>query len=386
MTAGRLLAPAVALTLALVLCGSAPARSARPSAFAFTAPVALTHGQNGGFEPGIQVDRYSNIFVAAHKARAEDGLAPDSQTSSGVRSASWVWTSTDGRHFHDLTPGGPYPASWSSWPGDEGSLAVDSTGNLYFVDTWVTDVSFTHWRAHGLGRVKVVQRRPDAPTGSPVDDRPWIAANSDGTVMLISNSGTGQVYPLANHGGQASGTGRITVYVSHDFGRRFNSIGYTLKDSGWCYPAADPRPGSQTWYVGCVETTAPGQDQSGAMYVFVSHNDETSWHRVPVGRAPSATSAEWPAMAVGSGGRAWMQVTISGNHGDVMHLFSSTNGGRTWRGQLIPWKGTSVPFSWMAVAANGKVGVGSTRSCPPRRAGRCTRASTGRAAGGTSPR
>src|SRR2546421_7615228 len=69
----------------------------------FGTPVRLpTYESCGGYEPGIALDRYGNIFVTAHKQNHCLALAQDPNAPDGVRAQSWLWTSTDGVHFVDM--------------------------------------------------------------------------------------------------------------------------------------------------------------------------------------------------------------------------------------------------------------------------------------------
>src|SRR5207247_2315240 len=66
----------------------------------FGTPVRLpTYLSCGGYEPGIAIDGFGNIFVTAHKQNHCLALAPDPMAPAGVRAQSWLWTSTDGVNF-----------------------------------------------------------------------------------------------------------------------------------------------------------------------------------------------------------------------------------------------------------------------------------------------
>src|SRR5207244_6058011 len=95
---------------------------------------------------------------------------------------SWDWVSVDGgKTFVDIP--GLTPASVEQHEfGDEGDMAVDDANHLYFVDTNVTDITFTSWTVtgNGLDKITLDQTRPILPSIQPVDDRPWVVAHGDG--------------------------------------------------------------------------------------------------------------------------------------------------------------------------------------------------------------
>src|SRR5438034_11742848 len=69
----------------------------------FGTPVRLpTYLSCGGYEPGIAIDKFGNVFVTAHKQNHCLALAPDPMAPTGVRAQSWLSTSTDGVNFFEL--------------------------------------------------------------------------------------------------------------------------------------------------------------------------------------------------------------------------------------------------------------------------------------------
>jgi hypothetical protein len=348
-----------ALGTTAALAAAAPAVGA-PTPPQFKPEVVLTKPNLGGFEPGVQVDRFGNVFVTAHKQRHINVVAPDDESPTGVRLASFIWTSTDGQHFHSLTPDPKYEMNF----GDEGDIALDDADHLYFVDTNVTDVSFARWKIGGLGEQTLESARPVLPAGQLVDDRPWIAAHHDGTVLYMANTGDGAAYPIGDESaGDGTGLGRFSVYMSYDRGETFDVRGKTLKDSGWCRPAADHRPGSKTFYVVCSNNDLglPVSDTSLVtdLRAYVSHDDGATW---TVHRIAHYTAAGWPSIAVDGTGVVHALVqdtqTIDGKSVDVLRVFDSRDGGVTWKEQDVPWTGGSIAMSWLDAARDGTVGVG----------------------------
>jgi hypothetical protein len=250
---------------------------------------------------------------------------------------SWTWLSTDhGKSWQNL-PGpavGPVsPDVYNKNFGDEGDMSQDDAGNVYFVDTDVTDITFTSWHASGPGKVAFKSHLPIAGFGEPVDDRPWVTAHLDGHVFYFGNEGD-QTYSVAHMGeayGPGTGPGRYTVYASKDGGTTWDHVGIQLKDSGWCRPAAAPR--SSYVYALC------GNDK-GTLYSYVSANDGAYWVRHVVGsynaKGPGNFQT-WPSLQVLPNGTLWGSYLdpdcLKGGVPTCAHirLFRSTDHGAHWK-------------------------------------------------------
>ena len=398
---GSLVRAALALgalvSVVLGFClGSGGAAAAAPR---FGTPVRLpTFKSCGGYEPGIALDKYGNIFVTAHKQNHCDAVAADPSAPIGVRAQSWLWTSTDGVNFSDMPGLGNLLADPSSLDvGDEGDIALDDAGHLYFVDTKVVDDSFTRWTVSGPGTTNMVQdlHRPVIPSLMPVDDRPWVTAHGATTVMYAGNEGdkdsynvgstangcTGVVTPPAT--GQKSNGGRYTVFMSHDAGATFDPVGCTLPDSGWCRPAADHTVGSRYLYMFC--TNDAGADDNvnnpgdpgftvGTLWSYVSADDGATWHRYMVdsynSNLPSGSNTNgdltWPAIKVAKNGYVYALFANPQSNasqvktGTRLNLYRSTDHGVHWTKQDVTPAGAGlIRYSWMDVAGDGHtVGVG----------------------------
>src|SRR5947209_5977462 len=127
---GLVLATAAVVTFTVI--GGVDGSAAASGAPVFGTPVRLpTFKSCGGYEPGLALDRFGNIFVTAHKQNHCDAVADDPSAPTGVRAASWLWTSTDGVNFNDL-PGllGPALAPDQLDVGDEGDIALDDANHL----------------------------------------------------------------------------------------------------------------------------------------------------------------------------------------------------------------------------------------------------------------
>jgi len=329
---------AVVLALIALLGAQAPAvlGKTRPTTgLTFGTPVRLpTFESCGGYEPGIAIDKYGNIYVTAHKQNHCDAVADDPQAPIGVRAQSWIWTSTDGVNFRDMPGLENLPADPSSLDvGDEGDIALDDAGHFFFVDTKIADDSFSRWTVTGLGASKMTQdiHRPVVPTLMPVDDRPWVVAHGSSTVLYAGNEGDKDTYNVGSTAAGCTGTGiippqqgqpatggRYTVFLSHDGGNTFDSLGCTLPDTGWCRPAADHTPGSKYLYMLCTndagaddEINTPGDPgfTVGTLYSFVSADDGATWQRYKVDSYNSdlpgggaTNDINWPQVVVAKDG------------------------------------------------------------------------------------
>ena len=331
----------------------------------FSAPVKITPVAAGGYEPGVISDRFGNLYATAHKENAELAISPDSRSSTLTRSMSWTWFSADHGKTWENLPGpalGPVsPDVQNHSFGDEGDLATDDAGGVYFVDTNVTDISFTAWKASGLGKVAFTRHWPTVGFGEPLDDRPWVAAHLDGHVFYFGNEGNKGEYPLSCQSescGSGAGPGRYTVYSSYDGGQTWDHLGISLNDSGWCRPAAAPR--SKYVYALC------GND-SGKLYSFVSATDGKTWKRYDVPGGYTAKGGggfeSYPTLQVLDDG------SLVGSYLDPdcfkagvptcshVLLFRSTNHGITWtRTDVTPkaQRSWQMEYLWTAATQDGK--------------------------------
>jgi hypothetical protein len=343
------------ITLALGLAAAAALLFALPGAFAgtgtaFGPPVKVTPAGGHGYEPAVYTDHFGNIYATAHKENWQLAVSPDLNAPTFTRSMSWAWASSDGgRSFADLPGLTPLSLEQHDF-GDEGDMAVDDANHLYFVDTNVTDVTFTSWSIHGLGQYVLDQHRPLLPAGEPVDDRPWVTAHGNGQVFYFGNEGDKDTY----------GAGRYTVYASHDGGATFYSIGQTLPDSGWCRPAADHQPGSPYVYAFCT-------NDEGKLYSYVSPDNGTTWNRYDAGTYNAADAeSSWPTVEVAKDGSIWalyVDGTTDANGDTVantLNLYHSTDHGKTWAHRNITPKAGRYEYAWLSVSPDGKkLGIGT---------------------------
>jgi len=362
--------------LVVLLPGAARAATAPPL---YTSPVKLTQDSTfGGYEPGLVVDRYGNIVVTAHKQNHGDAISPDTGALP-VRAQSWIWMSSDGGQTFPDMPGLTALGVDRLDFGDEGDVAVDNTGHIYFVDTKVADVSFTRWQATGPGAVTEQYTTPVLGSASPVDDRPWVIAHGDGVVQYLANEGDKLTY----------GNGRYTSYMSYDGGATFDHIGVTLPDSGWCRPIASHAAGSKLIVVVCTNDGGANDDNTlpctpgfmtGTLWAYVSNDDGRSFTQHKVGSYnPCNPVDSWPAVAEDAAGNLYalyLDATTTGGPGPTgaipgvgdplstvaassyhLNLFRSSDHGVTWSMRdVTPEKGV-YHYSWLDVAPDGTIGV-----------------------------
>jgi hypothetical protein len=350
----------------------------------FNPPVKVTPDLGFGYEPATVVDGYGNIFATAHKENWQLAAAPDANSPTYTRSMSWVWTSVDGGKSFVDPPGLTSLSIEQHQFGDEGDLAFDDAHHLYFVDTNVTDDTIARWSVTGpgLANMSLDFTRPLIPTAQLVDDRPWVTAHGNGHVFFLGNEGDKVTYPLGQGSGSGFGPGRYTVYQSYDGGLTFDPLGYTLKDSGWCRPAADHAPGSPYVYVICnndggANDVYSANNPKGTLYAYVSADDGKTFSRYVMGTYNATDSSNsWPTVSVAPDGSIWAlytdakQVTncSTDNFGvttcdpvtNKLMLYHSTNHGKTWQSKDITPVAGRYRYGWLAVSADGsKLGIGT---------------------------
>jgi hypothetical protein len=311
-------------------------------------PVKVTPDNGFGYEPSFIVDRYGNAFATAHKENWQLALAPDPNSPTFTRSMSWAWLSTDnGQTWTD--PPGLTPASLEQHQvGDEGDMAQDDAGHIYYADTYLGDITVTRWSTNGLGDVTFDYTRPLVPTPEQ-DDRPWIIAH-----------GNGHVFYFANMGNKLYNGGRYTVHQSYDGGLTWDIVGLPLLDSGWCRPAADHRAGSKLLYVACT-------NDGGKLYSYVSTDDGHSFQRYDMGTYNDADGTQsWPTIQVAPDGTVWVLYVDSTDVGDggipntnKLYLFKSKDSGRTWTKQDVTPVAGRYQYGWLSLTGDGKtLGLG----------------------------
>jgi hypothetical protein len=343
---------AIVAIVAMALPSSAARRTGGGDApAAFGPPVKVTPDLGFGYEPGVVVDPYGNVFATAHKENWQLLAAPDPDSPTYTRSMSWDWVSVDGGQTFVDIPGLSAADLEQHEFGDEGDMAVDDAHHLYFVDTNVTDITFTSWTVTGnsLADITLDQTRPVLPSIQPVDDRPWVIAHRNGSVFYF-----------ANFGDKTYDGGRYTVYQSYDGGASFDPVGTPLPDSGWCRPAADHTPGSLYVYAFCT-------NDEGTLYSYVSSDDGHTFSRYTVGSYNADDgSSSWPTIQVAKDGSVWAMyvdaAAVDGNGVPItnrLRLFHSVDHGATWLEQDVTPVTGRYEYAWLSVFRNSKLGIGT---------------------------
>lgn len=307
------------------------------------APVKVTPTNGFGYEPTLLVDKYGNAFATAHKENFELAVAPDPNSPDGTRSTSWMWWSQDNGQTWPNAPGLTQYSVNYHLPGDEGDLAQDDAGHVYFVDTYLADITLTRWTSGGLGKLTYDFSRPIAPSPE-ADDRPWITAHGDGHIFYFSNDGS-----------QAADGGRYTVHASYDGGVTFDVVGVTLPNSGWCRPATDHRAGVHNVYAFCT-------NDGGKLYSYVSTDDGKSFQRYQVGTYNDADGTQsYPLVDVAPDGTVWAIYVDSDNLDsggtpitNRIYLFRSSDQGKTYTKQEITPVRGRYQYAWLAISPDGK--------------------------------
>ncbi len=205
-------------------------------------------GYGVGYEPSISIDSQGNMQVTAHKDLRWGGegspLPPplgddpglwyacsDGDSTSWDYWASWFWISTNngsnwthGASF-DPTPGNMltanYLAGGSECLGDEGDIAVDANDVIYYLDTTLEDNWWHRFTAGGESYEMGTCQRMNTMAA---DDRPWVAAQGDGIIHYLGNSGA----PPPECSGDS---GRYWYYHSENGGNSFSQC-YSMP-GGW---------------------------------------------------------------------------------------------------------------------------------------------------------
>ncbi len=252
-----------------------------------------------GYEPSLAIDGEGNMFITAHKDLRWGGegtpfgpilggpvdswyACQDGQMTSWDYWASWFWVSNDGGlTWHhgdnfDPTPGnlansvvGSVTGGGSECLGDEGDIAVDAENTIYYLDTTLED-NWWHIFSDGGNTYEmgpVCQRM----NTMAADDRPWVAAQGDGIVHYLGNSGASPPECTGD-------SGRYWYYHSENGGSSFTQC-YSMP-GGWS-TIASQRNGS---YVYVVQENA--DTNTGTVQIRISSE---------YGRGTGITDGTWAA-------------------------------------------------------------------------------------------
>jgi hypothetical protein len=340
-------------------------------------------GYGIGYEPSLSIDSQGNLFVTAHKDLRwgaeeapipiflgdETGFwysctsdrAPYDLNSGAVQTswdywASWFWTSNDGGKTwghgdnFEPTPGNQlqanYLAGGSECLGDEGDIAVDANDIVYYLDTTLED---NWWHISSDGGNTYESGACERMNTMAADDRPWVAAQGDGIIHYLGNSGasppectgdSGRYWYYHSETGRApfsqcysmpggwstissqndgpyvfvaqedadSNSGTVHIRVSDDYGR---GTGPGPSDGSWSAPLdVGPREGN------CPEGYPVVNNNEGGMVVVTwadcPNGNTGSWEmRVAVSYDNGTNWSSWNATAFDRGINMYPFVSIT---------------------------------------------------------------------------
>lgn len=353
--------PLLALALAGCTAPTPPEGPAPPSPpvsppegveIRWQAPVEL--GWNG-YEPSISADAAGTLYITAHKEL--------NRPETWGYAASWFALSRDNGQTWEAPCSPQCPLTlWQTFVGDEGDIAVDGRGWVYFLDTYLGDNHIHAWSGQG----RSWEYSEPAQRTTAIDDRPWISAQGDGIVHY-----------LGNNGAEVRG-GRFWYYRSTDGGLTF-SVGTPVPGSGWSHVDADRR-GERVYVV----TEGGGADAPGPILAYASGDAGASWSGPGAALSSPVTIAEregvsgdvsTPYVSVGSDGTVWViwddcgtpqscgggslaGSTVSGaEEPSLLFLARSTDHGQTWQSWDVSMPGAFHQFPNVCAGPDGSVGV-----------------------------
>jgi hypothetical protein len=295
------------------------------------APV-LVSAEGDAYEPSIVAGTSNELYITAHKSDL---------VHEGTQLSSWLWWSPDGgASWQDVRQAA---SPDSKEPALEGDVAVDANGRLYYVDTYVEDVTFARYAPSSSGPVLEFARPAIGTLGE--DDRPWIAAQGDGVLYLLTNKADaeGSILPPPDNGGR----GNIWIVTSTDRGLTW-SLGHAFDGSQWCTVAASPAD-DRTVSVGC-------EQHDGTRVGYLSSDRGATWHAAAMGSAQNGHGDFHPSSAMDGAGVAY-HAFIDGVPGVADRVQVARQVQDHWDVMdLTPWMGS---FVYVAVAAShsGRVAV-----------------------------
>ncbi len=299
-----------------------------------------------GYEPGIAVDSYGNLYYTAHKN--VDGSYQDRINTWGNQLASWFFMSKDnGQSWY--VPEDPFPqgGAWKKCLGDEGDIGVDADDYVYFVDTTLRDINIHVWANQGEWQyTRYLQT-----SSREWDDRPWTAAQGSGIVHYLGNNAA----TLPGH------EGRYIYYRSTNGAWTF-TMEKDVPGNGWLHIDTE-RYGDHAYIVKETTTDAPAD-----IVMHISDDQGASWNwddPVYIGTregagGPPGEGSRWPVVAVGQNGTVftlWGDYEDCTDEGSRLFVGRSNDYGQTWNTTEITTLKGVHDYPWLAAGPEGSVAV-----------------------------
>ncbi len=274
-----------------------------------------------GYEPSLSIDSKGNMFITAHKDLRWGGesnpffpllggnpgpwyACQEGEMTSWDYWASWFWVSNDNgstwQHGSEFgpTPGNSFAANYlaggSECLGDEGDISVDNYDRIYYLDTTLED---NWWHVFTEGGKTYEMGSCQRMNTMAADDRPWVAAQGDGIIHYLGNSGASPPECTAD-------TGRYWYYHSENGGNLFSQC-YAMP-GGWS-TIASQRNGS---FVYVAQENA--DSNSGTVHVRISDDygrgtgpgpSDGSWQTpIDVGERKGNCPEGYPVVNTNEGG------------------------------------------------------------------------------------
>lgn len=327
--------------------GTTPPGTTPPGAGGPTTALAMTWSAPldmdwVGYEPSIAVDRLGTLYMTAHKVLDR----PETWPYLG----SFFELSRDGGATWEFpaNPGGlPLPLH-QAYVGDEGDIAVDARGWVYYLDTYLGDNHLHVWSDAG----QTWQYSEPAMKTAGADDRPWIAAQGEGLVHYLGNNGV-----------PANG-GRHWYYRSDDGGLTFTA-GQPMPGNGWAHIDAE-RAGVNVYVV--QEYDEVNANGPGPLRAVVSRDAGLSFEEPVTIFTREGPGREYPVVSAADNGLAWVVMNdclsdencadSGAQEPNLLFLGRTTDAGATWdvTNLTLP-EGVFADYPWVAAGPNGTVSV-----------------------------
>ncbi|HEV8359594.1 MAG TPA: sialidase family protein, partial [Candidatus Thermoplasmatota archaeon] len=299
-----------------------------------------------GYEPSIAVDQTGAIYWTAHKDLTKPETWP--------YPASWFQVSRDnGATWEDPASPTPVLNLPQQFVGDEGDIAVDARGWVYFVDTYLADNHIHVWSDQG--RTWQMSQPIQKTTGA--DDRPWVSAQGDGIVHYLGNNGV-----VAQDGT------RHWYYRSTDAGLTWSPQVF-VPGTGWATMDAE-RAGTNLYIA--TEAVANGPSD---MLVVASHDSGATWEQPVVVGHRDGESRAYPVVSAAPEGVVWVVWPVCGSAENCadsggmepvnLTLARSLDAGATWTSWNLTVPGYYVDYPTITAGPNGTVAIAFYAAATP---------------------